>query len=75
MVINISVPKAKTLFYPGAQVQDITRLLPTVLPQMPGADTVVVHVGSNDIRRASSEHLKMDFKELILALKDSKNGQ
>ena len=33
------------------------RLLPTVLPQMPGADTVVVHVGSNNIRRASSEHL------------------
>jgi hypothetical protein len=38
---------------------------------MPGADTVVVHVGSNDIKRASSEHLKVDFKELILALKDS----
>jgi hypothetical protein len=36
---------------------------------MPGADTVVVHVGSNDIRRASLEHLKMDLKELTLALK------
>ena len=47
-------------------------MLPTVLPQMLGADSAVVHVGSNDIRRASSEHLKMDFKELILALKDSK---
>jgi hypothetical protein len=48
MVRNISVPKAKTVLYPGARVQDITRLLPTVLPQMPGADTVVVHVGSKD---------------------------
>ena len=39
---------------------------------MPGVDSVVVHVGSNNIRRASSEHLKFAFKELILALKDSK---
>jgi hypothetical protein len=64
MVRNISVPKAKIMCYPGARVQDIRSLLPTVLPQMPGADTVVVHVGSNDIRRASSE--------LIFVLKDSK---
>jgi hypothetical protein len=49
------------LFYPGPRVQDITRLLPTVITQIPGADTVVVHVGSNDNRRASSEHLKIDF--------------
>jgi hypothetical protein len=54
MVRNISVPKAKTLCYPGARIQDKTRLLPTVLPQMPGADTVVIHVGSNNNRRASS---------------------
>jgi hypothetical protein len=61
---NISVPGAITLCCPGARVQDITRLLPTVLRQLLGADTVVVHVGSNDIRRASLELLKMDFKEL-----------
>jgi hypothetical protein len=72
MVRNISVSKAKTLCYPGAWAQDITRMLPTLLPQMLGADTVALHVGSNDIRRASSEHLKIDFKELILALKDKK---
>ena len=47
---------------PGAQEQDKTRLLPNVLPQMSVADTVVVHVGSIDISRASSEHLKMDIK-------------
>jgi hypothetical protein len=39
---------------------------------MPGADAVVVRVGSNDIRRPSLELLKMYFKELILALEDSK---
>jgi hypothetical protein len=31
--------------------------------------------GQNGIRRASSELLKWDFKELILALKDSKQQQ
>ena len=56
--------------YAGARVQDITMLLRTVLRQLPEADAVVVHVGSNDMRRASSELLKLDFKELILALKD-----
>uniref|UniRef100_A0A674A2K9 Neurexin 3a n=1 Tax=Salmo trutta TaxID=8032 RepID=A0A674A2K9_SALTR len=47
---NISVPEAKTLCYPGAQVQGITRLLPTVLRQNTGTVSVVVHVGSNVIR-------------------------
>jgi lysophospholipase L1-like esterase len=61
---NISVPKAKE-HNKGAS---------TVLPTMPGTDTVVVHVGSNDIRRASSEHLKIDLKKVILALRDSKKG-
>ena len=52
---------AKTLCYSGARVQDITGLLPTVLRQILGADAVIVHVGSNDIRKASSELLKMYF--------------
>jgi hypothetical protein len=70
MVRNISVPGEKTLCYP--RVQDITRLSHTILRQLLGADAVVVHVGLNGIRRASLELLKMDFEELILALKDSK---
>jgi hypothetical protein len=32
----------------------------------------IVHVGSNDIRRANSKLLKLDLKELIRTLKDSK---
>ena len=70
MVRNIMVPREKTLCYPGARVKDITMLLLTILRQLPGTDAVVVHVGSNDIRRNSSEILKIDFKELILALND-----
>ena len=59
---HMSVPGAKTLCFPGAKVQDITMLLPVAVSQSPGADTVMVHVGLNDIMNGSSEHLKMDFK-------------
>lgn len=62
--------QAKTLCSPGARVQDITGLLPTVSCQNTG--DVAVHVASNDIRVASSEWLKQDFIELIGTLKHSK---
>jgi hypothetical protein len=54
MVRKISVTNAKTPCYPEAPdtgVQDITKLLLTILPQILGDDTVVVHVVSNNIRR------------------------
>jgi hypothetical protein len=57
MVRHISVPGAKTVFSWGSQ--------------SPGADTVMVHVGSNDIMKGSSEQLKIDFKELIGSLLDT----
>ena len=44
---------------------------PEAVRQSPGADTVMVHVGSNDIMKGSSEQPKMDFKELIGSLLDS----
>jgi hypothetical protein len=34
-------------------------------------DSIVVHVGFNDIMKGSSEHLKLDFKELIDSLLDT----
>lgn len=55
--------RANILCCPGAWVQDMTRLLPTVLHQNTGAVAVIVHVGSHDIRVTSSERLKQDFKE------------
>uniref|UniRef100_A0A674BQH6 SGNH hydrolase-type esterase domain-containing protein n=1 Tax=Salmo trutta TaxID=8032 RepID=A0A674BQH6_SALTR len=71
MVRHISVPGAKTLCFPEAKVQDINRLLPKAVRQSPGADTAVVHLGSNDIMKGSSEKLKMDFKEMIGSLLDT----
>ena len=71
MVRYIFVPGAKTLCLPRANVQDITTLLPEAVCQSTGADTVMVHLGSNDIMMGSSEQLKMDFKELIGSLLDT----
>jgi hypothetical protein len=71
MVGNISVPGANILCFPVAKVQNITRLLSKAVSQSLGADTVIVHVGSKDIIKGSSEQLKMDFKELIGSLLDT----
>jgi hypothetical protein len=59
MARDIMVPKAKTPVIPRSKSTGHNKVASR---QMPGADTVVVHVGSNYIRRASSEHLKIDFK-------------
>ena len=44
MVRNVTVPSAKTMSYPGARVNDITKLLPNVLGQDMEIDSIVVHV-------------------------------
>ena len=54
--------------YPGAQVNDITKLLPNVLRQDMDIDSIVVQLGFNDIMKGRSEQLKLDFKELIDSL-------
>lgn len=65
MVSNVSVRVAKTLCYPGARVQDINKLHPNILNQHPEIESIIVHVGFNDMMKGSSEQLKMDFKELM----------
>ena len=71
MVRNVTVPGAKTIPYPGAWVKNITKLLPNILCQDMDIDSIVVHVDFNDIMNGSSEHLKLDFKELIDSLLDT----
>ena len=52
-VRNVTVPGAKTMSYPGAQVNDITKLLPNVLRQDMDIDSTVVYVGFNDIMKSA----------------------
>ena len=68
LVRNVTIPGAKTMSYPGTRVNYITKLLPNVLRQDMEIDSIVVHVGFNDIMKGSSEKLKLDFKELIDSL-------
>ena len=69
MVRNVTVPGAKIMPYPGAQVNYITKLLPNVLRQDMDIDSIVVHVGFKDITKGSSEQLILDIKELIFSAK------
>jgi hypothetical protein len=56
---------AKTMSYPGARVNHITKLLLNVPGQDMDIYSIVVYVGFNDIMKGSSKQLKQDFKELI----------
>lgn len=44
-------------------------MLPTIKQQLPKADSLVIHVGSIDIKQGTSEYLKQDFMDLIGATK------
>lgn len=46
--------------------------LPSLLEQYPSASTVILHVGSKDIKTQQSEKLKKDFMSLIDTLLDSR---
>lgn len=69
IVRYISLPRAKTLCFPGATVQDITDTIPRCVRDHPSILTFVVHVGLNDIKYQQSEKLKRDFTFLLRALK------
>jgi hypothetical protein len=51
MVRNMAVSGAKTMSYPRARVNDITKLLLNVLHQDINIDSILVHVGFNDITK------------------------
>eukprot|EP00064_Thunnus_orientalis_P014354 superscaffoldBa00002475_g14398 len=72
MVRHVVLPKAQTLCLPGAGVLDIKVKLPSLLDQYPSASTVILHIGSNEIKTQQSEKLKKDFMSLINTLLDSR---
>jgi hypothetical protein len=74
MVRNISLPGFRTLCYPGAKVKYFTTLLPEAISQNTQTDTVIVHVGFNDTKLASSELLKSDSMELIAKMEIPKQA-
>ncbi|KAK7883854.1 hypothetical protein WMY93_026977 [Mugilogobius chulae] len=56
---------------PGAYVKDLHDSAPQIISQLPSVSTVVIHVGSNDLKRQQSEKLKDDFIALINSIQST----
>lgn len=69
IVRNVSINEAHTVAFPGATVAVITDQIQDVVMSFPAADSLVLHVGTNDISRRQSESLKRDFIQLFGVLK------
>ncbi|KAJ8367494.1 hypothetical protein AAFF_G00317170 [Aldrovandia affinis] len=55
MVRGISLPgDSKTLCFPGARVLDLTRMLPIILEKHPNLQSIVLHIGTNDVMHRST---------------------
>lgn len=71
MVRHVSIRNAETFCYPRARVVDLNSKLPLIINKHSSASTVIVHIGSNDIKLQQSEKLRDDFKSLINTLLDT----
>ena len=67
--MSVYIGNTRTLCFPGVKIQDIQVKIPTIQKQLPEADSLVIHVGSNYIKQGSSECLEQDFMDLIGAAK------
>lgn len=65
----VSVNNAHTVVFPGATVAVITEKIQEVMTSFPAADSLIVHAGTNDVRKQQSELLKRDFIQLFGVLK------
>lgn len=65
MVRHVHISGCHTSCHPGALVKDINTSALQQLCQRPSVSTVMVDVGSNDLKQQMSEKLKVDFVSLI----------
>ena len=76
MIKDVYIPPSpsgpcKVHCFPGARVRDIQRRLPSILAGYTKVSTIIVHVGTNDIRARQTEVLKADFTALLTTLMDT----
>lgn len=64
-VRHVSLPKAETCSFSGAKVMDINSHITNLTAARPQISTVIIHVGTNDIKFKQSEVLKEHFRTLI----------
>lgn len=60
----VSVKGCETRCFPGATVEDMNTMIPRLLPDA-SLDSLVVHVGANNVKAGASELLKEDFSKLF----------
>ncbi|KAK7930572.1 hypothetical protein WMY93_006967 [Mugilogobius chulae] len=71
IVRHVRVQRGFTSCMPGAYVKDLHDSAPQIISQLPSVSTVVIHVGSNDLKRQQSEKLKDDFIALINSIQST----
>lgn len=64
----VEVPNGITYRLPGAKILDIVELAPTLIDRHPTALTIIVHLGTNDIRLRQSVKLQRDFETLSVTI-------
>ena len=69
IIRHVSLHNAHTVVFPGATVAVITDRIQEVSTSFPDADSLIVHVGTNDIKKQQSELLKREFIQLFGVLK------
>uniref|UniRef100_A0A3B5QL50 SGNH hydrolase-type esterase domain-containing protein n=1 Tax=Xiphophorus maculatus TaxID=8083 RepID=A0A3B5QL50_XIPMA len=57
--------KTRVISFPGDTVSDLTRKVLSLTADQPDIESLVVHVGANDVAKQKSEILKKDFNILL----------
>lgn len=68
IVRQLIIPGAITVSLSGGRVSDISKLIPSLLDWHPSVNTVIVHVGTNDVMARSSIKLQTELESLCLAI-------
>ena len=70
IIRNVSIYNSRTVVFPGATVAVMIDKIQDVAMSFPSADSLVLHVGTNDVGKRQSESLKRDFTRLFGVLKN-----
>lgn len=68
IVRYVAIPNGITYSFSGAKIHDLVQCIPAIVEQYPSAHTVIVHVGTNDIRCRQSIKLRYDYELLAVTI-------
>ena len=68
MVRAVAIPHGITYSFSGAKILDLLVHIPAIIERHPSAHTVIVHVGTNDIRCRQSIKLRDEYELLAVTI-------